>query len=73
MPRMFQSMFSCYRLGMAVVELPLGVDVQPTSGLIVLITLDVAGFPSPLVSRILVWQRNVERRVVPLVGFGDGL
>lgn len=40
-------MFLRYRLGVAVVELTLRVDVQPTGSLVVLVALDVAGFPLP--------------------------
>ena len=73
MPRVFQGLFPLYWVGMAVVELPLRVNVQPTGGLIVLIALNVASFPPPLVSGILVLQRNVKGCVVSLVGFGKRL
>src|ERR1700722_5261194 len=69
MPSMFQSVFFPYRLGMAVVELTLLVDVEPTASLVVLVALDVAGLPPPLITGGIVRQRIVERCIMPLVDF----
>ena len=69
MPSVSQSMFFRYWLGMAVVELTLRVDMQPTASLVVLVALDVAGFPLPFVTRGIVRQRIVERGIMALVYF----
>ena len=49
MPRLLKSCFSRDRLNLAVVELALRVDVQPASGVVVLVALDFAGLALPLV------------------------
>ena len=66
---MFQSMLLRYGLGMTVVELTLLVDVQPTASLVVLVALDVAGLPLPLVTGGIGRQRIVERCIMPVVDF----
>ena len=62
-------MFLRNGLGMAVVELTLLVDVEPTASLVVLVALDVAGLPPPLITGGIVRQRIVERCIMPLVDF----
>ena len=45
----FQSILAANRMGFAVVEVALRVDVQPASGLIVFVAFDVARLALPLV------------------------
>ena len=54
---------------MAIIELTLLVNMQPAASLVVLVALDVAGLPLPLVTGGIVRQRIVERSIMPLVDF----
>ena len=73
MPSVLQSLFFGYGLRVPVEKLPVWIDVQPTGRLTVLIALDVARLPFPLVSCAFVRERGMERRVVPPIRLGDRL
>jgi len=55
------------RLGLPVEELPLPVDVQPATGLIMLIALDAGAFVLPLIASGFTPQSGFEGTVVPSV------
>ena len=61
MPSVFQSILPCYRVGLAVIELALRVNVQLSGSLVVLVALDVAGLSLPIVSCGFVWKSSVDR------------
>ena len=62
-------MFLRNGLVMAVIELTLLVNMQPAARLVVLVALDIAGLPLPLLTRGIIRQRIVERCIMPLVDF----
>lgn len=73
MRRVVQSLLSLERLGLAVVELALLVDMQQSSRLIVLVALDVAGLSRPIVAGGFIGERGLDRCVVTQVGLGRNL
>ena len=61
---MLKSCFSCDRLRLAVVELALRVDVQPTCRVGVLVALDLAGLALPLVVWRFIWKGCLDWSIV---------
>ena len=70
--RLLKSGFARDRLRLAVVELALRVDMQPTSRMAVLVALDLACLALPLVVRRFLWKCCLDWSIVPVFDGGSG-
>jgi hypothetical protein len=70
--RVFKGVLSTNRSGFTVIEIAFRVDVQPTSGLVVFIALDVACLPLPFVSFRFLGQSYLDWSVMPFIDIGFG-
>ena len=64
--RLFKRIFACDGLCVAVKELALGVDVQPTVGLRMLVAVDAVGFTLPLVALGFCWKSCFDGAVLAI-------
>lgn len=62
--RLFKRIFAGDGLGVAVKKLALGVDVQPTVGLRMLVAVDAVGFALPLVALGFCWKSCLDGAVL---------
>jgi hypothetical protein len=70
---LLKSSFSRDRLCLAIIKLAFRVDVQPASGVVVLLALDVAGPRLQMASGGFVEKRCLDRGIVTLGNVRDGL
>ena len=67
--RVLKGILSANRLGFAVIEVALRVDMQPASCLIVLVAFDVACLPLPLVPGCFIGHSRFDGGIMPRIDF----
>ena len=73
MSRLLNGNLARYGLRLTIVELPLRVNVEPPSSLVVLVALNVSSFAFPIVAVSFIGKRRLDRRIVAKVDLGLGL